>query len=43
MKEKEEEEKVEKEGGGYIEGGKEGEVEPAITHQINQFFLSPGL
>ena len=35
MKEKEEDEKDEKEGGGYVEGGKEGDVEPATTHQIN--------
>lgn len=34
MKEKEDE-KDQEEGGGYVEGGKEGEVEPAIIHQIN--------
>lgn len=38
MKEKEEDEKDEEERGGYVGGGKEGEVEPAIIHQINSPF-----
>ena len=35
MKEKEEDEKDEEERGGCVGGRKEGEVEPAIIHQIN--------
>ena len=38
MKEKEEDEKDEEERGGYVGGGKEGGVEPAIIHQINSPF-----
>ena len=38
MKEKEEDEKDEEERGGYVGGGTEGEIEPAIIHQINSPF-----
>lgn len=38
MKEKEEGEQDGEERGGYAGGGKEGDVEPAITHQINSPF-----